>query len=399
MTQPGAIIDRIKIFLFLDRHPHPDIAITNIERICFMMPILVLMHLVHVVIFLAALIDEGVDVWDITHQWRMGLIWTHGFMALAGVGGGLTALIIRKKNLENSLPGRVFVTATAFSYLLFGAVLCIIDQLVTGAISPYLVTSVAVALIIIMPPNISALLYLAVYLVFYFALPLTQMNSEILLSVRVNGISAAGIGLGVAVTIWRSKSVNLFQGMIIETHTREIVEKNRQLEYMAGTDMLTGLYNRMRFTEFMEREISRIRRTGGEACLIILDLDHFKTVNDKFGHPSGDMVLKLIAGAIIKQLRSTDILARFGGEEFAVLLPDTSIGGGLKAAEKIRHAIQRCSFPGLMENYHVTASCGLARLGNATSFDMVYQEADEALYRAKNSGRNRIEGPASVKSA
>jgi two-component system, cell cycle response regulator len=162
---------------------------------------------------------------------------------------------------------------------------------------------------------------------------------------------------------------------------------------MARTDMLTGLYNRVRFTEFVEREIARTRRTGKESCLVMLDLDHFKNVNDIFGHPNGDTVLECIAGVMKSQLRDTDILARFGGEEFTILLQGTSVDGALKVAEKVRLAIEHCTFPDQMEKLKLTASFGIAPLSadaNAT-FDSVYREADKALYRAKDKWRNRIE--------
>jgi diguanylate cyclase len=244
-----------------------------------------------------------------------------------------------------------------------------------------------------MHPYYTILFYSLVFMLFYFALPLTQHNGELITSIIVNSFSASAVGLGLALITWRTNSVNLAQKRLIEEQTEELEKKNILLKKMARTDMLTGLYNRMRFTEFVEQEIARARRTGEESCLVMLDLDHFKSVNDIFGHPNGDTILKWIAGVMKSQLRDTDILARFGGEEFTILLPGTSVEGAYNVAEKVRLAIEHCTFPGQMEKLKLTASFGITSLtadANAT-FDSVYREADKALYRAKDKGRNRIE--------
>ncbi len=386
------LLNALKKFLILDRRPPPEIDGINVQRLFTMMCILAPLHLAIGLIFLNTLIADTAYIADTAHQWRMGIIIAHGVMLFLSVAAGILAHKIRGKGLENSIYGRVLVMATAFSYLLFGTVLCVIDQIVTANITPYLITSVAVALLIIMPPHLSALFYGAAYLVFSVSLPQGQSNTDLLLSLQVNGISATVIGLGISVIIWRTHSINIIQKHLIRKQTQEMEEKNRLLEHMAGTDMLTGLYNRMRFIELLEREIARIKRTREESCLIIMDLDHFKAVNDKYGHPGGDTALKLTARAIRGQLRESDILARFGGEEFTLLLPGTSLNGACKAAEKIRHAIETLSFPDPMKDLHMTASFGLALLNDhVNSFDTAYQEADKALYQAKNSGRNRVD--------
>lgn len=394
MTLLRNLLAALKNFLILDQKPPPGIDAVNIQRLFTMLCILAPLHIVVGLFFLNALFAENAAVSDITDQWRMGIIMAHGVMLALSVAAGILAHKIRGKGLENSRFSRAITLATAFSYLLFGAAVCVIDQLVTANIYPYLVANVIVALVVILPPHISALFYSASYLGLFFTLPLGQSNNDLLLSMQVNGITAAVIGFGVSIIIWRTHTINILQKQLIRQQTLEMAEKNRQLEHMAGTDMLTGLFNRMRFIEFLEREITRIKRTREESCLIIMDLDHFKEVNDKYGHPGGDTALKMTAGAIRGQLRESDILARFGGEEFTILLPGTSINGGCKAAEKIRHAIDKLSFPAPMKDLHMTASFGLSVLNaddHASSFDTAYQEADKALYRAKNSGRNRID--------
>ena len=135
------------------------------------------------------------------------------------------------------------------------------------------------------------------------------------------------------------------------------------------------------------------RRTGEESCLLLLDIDNFKRVNDSYGHPAGDVVLSTIAGVIVSHLRNTDHVARFGGEEFAILLPGTSPDGAHSVADKIRGAIESCCFDDAAEDLCVTVSIGIApiRVDRAIALDLAYQEADRALYRAKDHGRDRIE--------
>ncbi len=180
---------------------------------------------------------------------------------------------------------------------------------------------------------------------------------------------------------------------IVRVARRRIRQQAETLQDLAGRDALTGLYNRVRFSAIVESELARIRRTGEQSCLVLLDLDYFKNVNDTYGHPTGDSVLVTIADVIRTHLRDTDHVARFGGEEFTLLLPGTSIEGARNVAEKIRQAISDCRFPGTEDALSVTASFGVAPLlgDRAATLDRAYSEADRALYSAKRNGRNRVE--------
>jgi diguanylate cyclase len=386
-------MSRLKPFFFLGYSDNPRIAIINIQRILMMAYILTPLHILLATIFWIAWTGEDHASGDVAYYWRMGIICAHGFMSVVVGTACVLAYYIKKKKRENSLIGRAIPNATAFGYLLFGVVICIIDQLVTPSISPFLMASVAVAVVVIMRPQISTALYVTAYLLFYFLLPLTQTSADMLLSVRVNGISAAAIGLGISLIGWRTNLINFFQKNLIEKQTLEMEEKNRLLLQMAGTDILTGLYNRMRFMEFMDRELARIRRMGNTACLMILDLDHFKQINDQYGHPQGDIVLKSIGGLIKDSLREMDTPARFGGEEFIVLLPDTTTDRACMAAEKIRKAIEKHTFSEPIQALSITASFGIATIDahKTNAFDFAYQKADQAMYQAKAKGRNRVE--------
>jgi diguanylate cyclase len=169
---------------------------------------------------------------------------------------------------------------------------------------------------------------------------------------------------------------------------REHLEEQRQ---KALIDPLTGLPNRAAWSERLEYEIGQWQQHGNTLMLAMLDLDHFKRINDNYGHLAGDKVLKIIASVLRKRLRTTDFIARFGGEEFVLLMPSTVPANGMKFLETLRAAIEACPFHFRGEPVTVTLSIGLAAFRPGEHGDVVLKRADQALYRAKNAGRNRVE--------
>jgi two-component system, cell cycle response regulator len=168
---------------------------------------------------------------------------------------------------------------------------------------------------------------------------------------------------------------------------------NQLLHEMSITDSLTGLYNHRYLMETMKKELKRSLRTKTPLSLVMADIDHFKKINDTHGHQQGDAVLVSVARALGDQLRPYDIVARFGGEEFALIFPDTAGTLAWQIAERQRLAIRNLSFPEIDGNLRVTISMGLTTLprGEIRGVDDLIREADEALYRAKWGGRNRVE--------
>jgi len=169
---------------------------------------------------------------------------------------------------------------------------------------------------------------------------------------------------------------------------REHLEEQRQ---KALIDPLTGLPNRAAWSERLEHEIQLWQQHGNTLSLAMLDLDHFKRINDSYGHLAGDKVLKIIATVLRKRLRGSDFIARFGGEEFVLLLPATPPAVGAKLLETLRAAIEACPFHFKGERVTITISMGLASFRTGEHSDLVLKRADQALYRAKNAGRNRVE--------
>ncbi|WP_312271283.1 diguanylate cyclase [Pseudomonas sp.] len=169
---------------------------------------------------------------------------------------------------------------------------------------------------------------------------------------------------------------------------RSHVEEQRK---KALTDPLTGLPNRAAWTERLDAEVSLWQRYHNSLLLAVIDVDHFKRVNDDFGHLAGDKVLKIIGTQLSKKLRRTDFIARFGGEEFVVLLPNTSMEEGEPLIQALRAAIEACPFHFKGERVTITCSAGLTALQTGEGSKQAFERADQALYRAKRGGRNRIE--------
>jgi diguanylate cyclase (GGDEF)-like protein/PAS domain S-box-containing protein len=175
----------------------------------------------------------------------------------------------------------------------------------------------------------------------------------------------------------------------LEEANARLEEANEKLEALAGTDELTGLINRRGFEEHLARELDRAARRKSPLSLLLLDVDWFKNYNDEFGHLAGDEVLHRLALLLRSQARSSDIVARFGGEEFAVILPDTPGEGALVLAERFRETIEAAPWPGRP----MTASFGISTWNPALSprdGRALLNDADRALYRSKGNGRNRV---------
>ncbi|MGM0633925.1 MAG: sensor domain-containing diguanylate cyclase [Pseudomonadota bacterium] len=178
----------------------------------------------------------------------------------------------------------------------------------------------------------------------------------------------------------------VWTGVLLDITKRKVAEE-RILE-MARTDGLTGITNRQEFNRLLEREIERAARYQTPLSLIMYDLDHFKRVNDRFGHDAGDDVLTTVAGVVTDNIRAIDFHGRWGGEEFMVLLPQIGLDAARETAEKLRQVIAGHHFDRVGD---ITASFGVAELSPREGSRLLAQRVDEALYRAKDRGRNRVE--------
>jgi diguanylate cyclase (GGDEF)-like protein len=188
---------------------------------------------------------------------------------------------------------------------------------------------------------------------------------------------------------------------------REQKEIEARLRHLAETDSLTGIYNRRRTFALAQQELDKARCAEQDLSVILFDVDHFKNINDAFGHQVGDQVLEQLAGACLQELRSEDILGRYGGEEFLIVLPGSGPDGAALVAERLRQRIEALCIPvpagepalagpapalAAPCRAQVTASLGVASLSQDRRWklDQLLEQADRALYRAKAAGRNRV---------
>ncbi|TDT44274.1 diguanylate cyclase (GGDEF)-like protein [Halospina denitrificans] len=173
---------------------------------------------------------------------------------------------------------------------------------------------------------------------------------------------------------------------------QELEDAHQRAEAQARRDELTGMPNRRAFFELGDKFLAQFRRNGNPMSLMMIDLDHFKQINDEYGHKAGDEVLRSVAGILERELRAADVAARLGGEEFVVLLADTDAGQAMRCAERLLRALEEESTRDTSLAVGVTASCGIASLSDSTEdlFELL-RHADHAMYRAKAKGRNCAE--------
>jgi diguanylate cyclase (GGDEF)-like protein len=179
----------------------------------------------------------------------------------------------------------------------------------------------------------------------------------------------------------------------LEKKNQEYEELMRKFERMAITDPVTGLFNRRRFEEMLAQEYERYRRYGPPFSCLMIDVDHFKTINDTYGHDVGDIVLKETAQTIQAQIRGVDTVARYGGDEFAVILSQQKADEAIKAAGRILKHVRQLRFKEMKKGGKITLSIGIAALPDPDlkGMDQIVQCADYALYKAKKQGRDRAE--------
>lgn len=174
--------------------------------------------------------------------------------------------------------------------------------------------------------------------------------------------------------------------ILIESQNNQI-----KLEHQASVDALTGVHNRRWMNEAFPRAINRCVRNSTPIAVLLVDIDHFKRVNDTHGHLAGDTALRTIAANLAKNLRPHDMMARYGGEEFAILLPDTDLHVAKMVAERLRSSAEQGEVQHDALNFRITISIGIAPSQQEEALETLIAEADQALYRAKQLGRNRVE--------
>ena len=359
----------------------------NLRRLRLVAPVAAVVSALHLVVF-AFLDTTSAEA----ATWRTGILVAHGVLLV-----GSLAVRVAVRRIEAAYRvevGAAMLSGIALVVVLgLGIAVAVLDQLVTSSIIPFLIANAIAGLVLVLSPRITLIAYPVGVAAFALVLPLTQADPSVLTSNRVNGLTAGGIGLGLALLRWRTEVRDHALMRRIELQQLELEERNAELARMAAHDPLTGLLNRRQFALQFDQEIERHRRDEQPCSLLLLDLDRFKAVNDAHGHPVGDAVLRATAELVAGRLRASDVLARWGGEEFLVLLPGTDRDGAAAVAEELRATV-RAADPdvGLPDPMGVTVSVGVAEVvvDREDALADAYRRADAALYRAKGSGRDRI---------
>jgi diguanylate cyclase (GGDEF)-like protein len=214
-----------------------------------------------------------------------------------------------------------------------------------------------------------------------------------------SAVALALIGLGFVAYQFRMRRMRSIADRLqslVEERTAALERLNQELQRLTATDSLTGVANRRRFDEALDHEWRRAARIRAPLACIMIDIDHFKAYNDRYGHLQGDACLRQIAHALVSTVRRAgDIVARYGGEEFSVVLPGTAHQGAVRVAEQLRAGIEALQLPNDASTTgpHVTISVGVATIvpQQGISPQTIVAGADRALYQAKRAGRNRVE--------
>ena len=361
----------------------------NLDRLRALCPVVAVINGLHALVFLVQLLGGGLS--GAAYKWTLSLCILHTLMGAAMLVGALVAHQLRGE--VHSFLAKWLPMAVAGLGMLFAAAIVSVDQWVTPNITPYLVGCILISVALYMRPGPSAWLYLFAYVGYFYAMGVAQDNPAQLLSNRLNGLTASIMGWALSVVLWRKFTIITLQQDLLTRANTELQAKQRDLERLTRLDGLTGLFNRNTFVELTAQEFDRAQRQGNDTAILLLDLDHFKLVNDTWGHPAGDAVLRNVANAMRAAVRSTDLVGRLGGEEFVVLLPGTSVVAARMLAEKLRVRLQNSPTP--WENGAITCTASIGMAGTTAkekrNFDSLYNEADKALYMAKMRGRNRVE--------
>lgn len=314
--------------------------------------------------------------------WINRLIFIHAILFLLEVLLWLAVSPHRSRKTSPALA-KLITCSVLFLTVCAGILITFIEQMIVAGVVPFLIANVLIGTFFIIRPRTAIPFFAAVYFTFMFAAQFAGLSFQVLNINNLHGLFSAGMGLSLSLITWR----NFYH----TSSQKERIEKQQlQLEQMAYHDPLTDLPNRRFLDEIVKKDLALAKRGGYQSCLLVLDIDDFKKVNDTYGHPVGDLVLRKLAFLLKTNVRDTDTVARVGGEEFVILLAKTDLKAGLAVAEELRFLIQEHVFQIDKFGVKLTVSLGVALLTPDETALSYYEEADRALYRAKALGKNRV---------
>jgi diguanylate cyclase len=365
-----------------------EFATENLNRLRLAAPTIVLVDLV------AALMVASNPVATDARQahWWLAILLVQGVMAATFTALGLL-VHWRLSRPPQLLWDQSLGLAGAASLVLCSAALSIIDQWVKQGIMTMVIGLMASGMIFLIRPLHAIALFSITGLIGIAGLAFTQTSRTVLVSDQATVIAAVVAAIFLANLLWREKTNNLLLRRSLRLSHMVLEQKKAELEILARNDPLTGLFNRREFTRLAGMELARAERQHIPTAFVMVDLDLFKRVNDTWGHPVGDEVLKNTAMVLSQGARQADVVARVGGEEILLLLPNTDEGAAVTLANRLREALEQTPLHSNGLVIPVTASFGVAVVspGSGATLEHAYIAADEALYKAKQRGRNRVE--------
>ncbi|NRY63783.1 GGDEF domain-containing protein [Clostridium beijerinckii] len=362
-----------------------DINVTNLERMKLILIIFIIVEILFILFNdIPYLINHSSYViWNDSKYFIL-----HSLNVIVSfIGIILIKLLTKYSKNKFRIMNKLLIPTLTILILSSMAMISALDQAKPGNVSSVFIANLIIFSSIIM---LRAPLNLAVYSIPFLAylsgLVIFQNDINLLVTNIINGFIFFLAIIIISTGVYNSNYEKIAQNIIL----REI---NTKLNYISSHDSLTELLNRRSFNNHVSEKMRMIGKSKKIATLILIDVDHFKHVNDKFGHSVGDMVLKEISNIITKHIKTTtDLATRWGGEEFLIFLFETSINESYVLAENIRQEIQNKVFVTDKFQIQITASFGISLLKDnfSKSFDTSFKSADIALYKAKNQGRNRI---------
>ena len=319
--------------------------------------------------------------------------WAHCVMGCAMVLLGGLAHYLCRGNARARNGTIVLQMVICATYLAFGITISVIDQMVSTSITAFVLVCILVCVISLMRPGMALPMLLVALMVLNRMMEIAQPDPVALDRIHGDGRLVVLLGLMVSFVVWIQYVAAVLLRRDLTSANQALATKQAELQFTSTHDELTGLINRREFVRLALVELARAARVPSPTSLVMVDVDFFKKINDRYGHPAGDEVLQQVASNMVAGVRTIDVVARMGGEEFVILLPNTSQEGALAVAEKIRASLDSAPLQLRSASIRVTASFGVSVLpqGQSGTLEDMYAAADQALYAAKNNGRNRVE--------
>jgi diguanylate cyclase len=361
-----------------------DIEITNFKRMKLLLIALLIVEILFIAfIDIPNLSDSGTNIaWTDKRYFIL-----HSLLFLvASVGIIVIKILIKNDRGELKKIHRLIIPSLTIIMLILVSIINGLDQIKIGYTSSVFIANMLIccAVVLIRFP-VNLLVYSVPFSTFIGGLIIFQKSPALLNSNIINGTIFFVAVIIISTIIYDSQFNQISKNILLE-------EANQKLNYMSNHDPLTNLSNRRYFKIHAKQKTKITNQYVEDTALVLMDIDHFKNINDKFGHPIGDIVLKEVSNVLLQNIKDTDLITRWGGEEFLILLLQASINEAYILANKIRIAIENKII--IIDEFkiNITASFGVAQLkGNfSDSFDASYKLADKALYQAKKQGRNQV---------